>query len=170
MGLTAKQEKFCQEYLIDLNATQAAIRAGYSEKTASRIGGQNLYKLVIQAEIQRSQLARSKRTEITQDRVLKELALIGFSDMAMFVRIDESGMIQANPLDTLPEGASRIIKKVKEKRVIRSTPEGDQILDATYEFELCDKVRCLELMGKHLGMFSENQEQAELQPLPLVDY
>ncbi len=174
--MKGKQQRFVDEYLIDLNATQAAIRAGYSPRTAQVIGTENLSKPIIQAAIQEAQQKRSARTEITQDRVLKELALIGFSDMASFVKIDESGMIQANPLDTLPEGASRVIKKVKEKRTIRTErgtkdkPDGDQILECTYEFELHDKVRCLELMGKHLGMFDENKEPAEVEPLPLVNY
>jgi len=156
--LSDKQRIFVAEYLVDLNATQAARRAKYSAKTAPFIGAENLKKPKIQEAIQKAMANRSNRTEITQDRVLKELALIGFSDMADFVRIDESGFIQANPLDTLPEGKSRIVKKVKEKRVIKSTPEGDQILDATYEFELCDKVKTLELIARHLGMLHDKTE------------
>lgn len=71
--LTDKQEQFCQEYLIDLNATQAAIRAGYSEKTSGQIGEQNLKKLEIQSRLKELQSARSERTEITQDYVLKTI-------------------------------------------------------------------------------------------------
>lgn len=77
--LTAKQERFCREYIIDLNATQAAIRAGYSKKTANRIASENLSKLDIQKKIQELQQERAERTEITQDKVLKELAGIGFA-------------------------------------------------------------------------------------------
>ena len=77
--LTAKQEIFCREYIIDLNATQAAIRAGYSKKTANRIASENLSKLDIQKKIQELQQERAERTEITQDKVLKELAGIGFA-------------------------------------------------------------------------------------------
>lgn len=71
--LTDKQEKFCQEYLIDLNATQAAIRAGYSKKTANEQGAQNLAKLSVQARLKELQSARQERTEITQDYVLKTI-------------------------------------------------------------------------------------------------
>ncbi|MGV6945023.1 terminase small subunit [Sphingobacterium kyonggiense] len=71
--LTDKQERFCQEYLIDLNATQAAIRAGYSEKTARQIGEQNLSKLDIQARLKELQEARQERTQVTQDYVLKTI-------------------------------------------------------------------------------------------------
>lgn len=71
--LTDKQEQFCQEYLIDLNATQAAIRAGYSEKTANEQGAQNLAKLSIQARIKELQDARQQRVQIDQDYVLKTI-------------------------------------------------------------------------------------------------
>jgi len=159
--LTDKQKRFIEEYLIDLNASQAAIRSGYSPKTANRIGTENLSKLVIQDKIQQAQQKRSLRTEITQDRVLKELALIGFSDMGDFITINEEGSIRAKPLDSLQEGKSRIIKKVKEKRTTRITREGEEITDIFYEFELHDKVKCLEMMGKHLGMFIEKQDDQE---------
>ena len=166
--LSPKQQRFIEEYLIDLNATQAAIRAGYRPKRAKEIGYENLTKPHIAAAIQAAMDERSKRTQITQDMVLKELALIGFADMAKFVRIDEGGMIQAIPLDQLEEGASRIIKKVREKRVIKSTAEGDQIMDATYEFELCDKVKSLEDIGRHLKMFTDKTEVDVNQPLNII--
>lgn len=157
-----------KQYLIDLNATQAAIRAGYSSKTAEWIGPELLKKTHVAEAIQKQISERSERTEITQDMVVKELARIGFADMSDFVTIDDGGMIQANPLDTLEEGKSRIIRKVKEKRVIKSTAEGDHVLDATYEFELCDKVKSLELLGKHLGMFTEKREIDLKQPLEVT--
>jgi phage terminase small subunit len=167
-GLTQKQAEFVRQYLIDLNATQAAIRAGYSSKTAEWIGPELLTKTHVTEEIQKQIKQRSARTEITQDMVVKELAKIGFADMSDFVTIDESGMVQANPLDTLEEGKSRIIRKVREKRVIKSTAEGDHVLDATYEFELCDKVKSLELLGKHLGMFTEKRDINLNQPLEVT--
>lgn len=75
--LTPKQELFCKEYLVDLNATQAAIRSGYSEKTAKDIGCQNLAKLYIQERIQELMIERQKRTEITADYVLNNIKTIG---------------------------------------------------------------------------------------------
>ena len=77
--ITAKQRRFCEEYLIDLNGTQAAIRAGYSPKTAKAIASENLTKPYIAAEIAAAFAARSERTEVTQDQVLKELTRIGFA-------------------------------------------------------------------------------------------
>lgn len=69
--LTPKQALFCKEYLVDLNATQAAIRAGYSKRTAQRIGSENLSKPLIAAEIQRLMDKRSEKVEISSDWVLK---------------------------------------------------------------------------------------------------
>ena len=85
MCLTEKQKRFIDEYLIDLNATAAAIRAGYSEKTANEIGSQNLVKLSIQKAIAERLKERQQRTEITQDYVLRNLKKIaeksmGYSD------------------------------------------------------------------------------------------
>ncbi len=79
--MTTKQQLFVGEYLIDLNATRAAIRAGYSEKTAQAIGAENLTKPIIAEAIATALEARAERTEVTQDRVLEELALIGFAEM-----------------------------------------------------------------------------------------
>ena len=91
--MTAKQELFVQEYLLDLNATQAAIRADYSPRTAGKIGFENLQKPEIQELIQDAQQQRSIRMAITQDRVLAELALIGLSDMAAYLHFQQNGQV-----------------------------------------------------------------------------
>ena len=153
--LTVKQQLFVLEYLVDKNATQAAIRAGYSRRTANRIATVLLSNAVIRPAIDAEIEKQKARITFTADQVLEELARIGFTDMSDFVEIDEGGAIRAFPLDALPEGKSRIIKKVKEKRVIKSTAEGDQVLDSTYEFELCDKVKALELLARHLGLLND---------------
>jgi phage terminase small subunit len=173
-GLTPRQQRFRDEYMVDLNGTQAAIRAGYSPKCARETASELLTNPVIKAAIDQAMKELSERTGVTAERVIKELALIGFANMQDFVTIDESGMIQANMLDTLPEGSSRVIKKVKEKRVIRTTkgtvdnPDGDQILDATYEFELCDKVKSLDLLARHLGILHDKNEHTGKDGGPLT--
>lgn len=106
--LTDKQARFCEEYLIDLNATQAAIRAGYSEKTAREQAAQNLSKLNIQEKIAELKVERAKRTEMTQDSVIQELAAVARAE-------------------------------IKGVRAV-------------------DKLKALELLGKHLGMFVERYE------------
>ena len=81
MALTPKQAKFCIEYLIDLNGTQAAIRAGYSENTARQIATENLAKPDIVEELNRLRVKAAKKTGITPERVLEEYARIGFHDI-----------------------------------------------------------------------------------------
>jgi len=159
--LPTKRARFVEEYLIDLDTTNAAKRAGYSAHTAMKQGVRLLHFVSVKAAIAAGKAEISKRIEISQDAVVRELALIGFSNMSDFIIIDEGGGVQAIPLDQLAEGKSRIVRKVKEKRIIRTVqgtkdkPDGEQILEATYEFELYDKVKSLELLAKHLGMLSD---------------
>ena len=143
--LTDKQKKFVEEYLIDLNATQAAIRAGYSEKTAGKIGHQLLEKTRTQEAIQKAKDRRSKRTEITQDMVLKELALIGFSDMRNYVDFNRDG-VTLKELSDISEEHSKTISEVSHG----SNSEGTNV-----KFKLYDKRAALVDIGKHLGMFVE---------------
>lgn len=96
--LTDKQKFFCKEYIKDFNATRAAKASGYSEKTAGRIGGDNVQKVEIQKEIKRLMKKRIERTEISADRVVQELAKIGFSDefnIEGFERLDMKDKIKA---------------------------------------------------------------------------
>ena len=79
--MTDKQKKFCDEYLIDLNATQAAMRAGYSKKTAYSIGDENLRKPELQAYIQKRQKEGQERAEITRGDIIDQLKSIGFVDL-----------------------------------------------------------------------------------------
>ncbi len=106
--LTDRQARFCEEYLIDLNATQAAIRAGYSEKTANEQGARLLANVSVQEKIAELKAERAKRTEMTQDSVIQELAAVARAE-------------------------------VKGVRAV-------------------DKLKALELLGKHLGMFVERYE------------
>ena len=100
--LTDKQKKFIDEYLVDLNATQAAIRAGYKEKAAYRTGAENLRKPQIQEEIQKRMEERQKRTEITQDMVLQELAAIAFARATDYVSVRD-GIVQVKDTDQLSD-------------------------------------------------------------------
>lgn len=155
--LTKKQKRFIEEYLIDLNATQAAIRAGYSENTAEVIGFENLRKPKIAEEIDRRMKERSERTQITQDMVVKELAAIAFSNGTDYSRIvtkqghDLSGNVvdysdvEFKSTDELTESQQKAIACIKQ------TKFGIAV-------ETCDKVKALELLGKHLGMFKDKVE------------
>jgi len=144
--LTPKQKTFCDEYLIDLNATQAAIRAGYSPDSAKEIGCENLTKPNIRAYIDKEIANRSKRTGINQDRVIRELARIAFVNANDVINMDEATLkADASEDDTAT------IASVKVKTI--PTKEGEGV---EREIKLADKLKALELLGKHLGMFKEN--------------
>jgi phage terminase small subunit len=99
-SLSPKQERFVQEYLADLNATRAARRSGYSKKTAHVQGPRLLANVRVRNAIARAQKKREERTEITQNRVLRELAIIGFSDLRNHIEInDDTGAIRAKGFD-----------------------------------------------------------------------
>lgn len=158
--LTEKQKMFVVEYLVDLNATQAAIRAGYSEKTAYRTGADNLKKPQIQAELEKAMKAREKRTEITQDRVLKELAKIGFADIKDFLSYrTEKTIVDIDADGTEIIGYKQIVDAKPSEEVDGAVVNEISIArDGTFKFKLQDKMKALEMMGKHLGMFIEKRE------------
>jgi phage terminase small subunit len=147
MALTDKQEMFCREYLIDLNATQAAIRAGYSDNTARKIGSENLTKPDIAQRIIDLKSERNERVEVNADYVLRRL-----------VEIDEMDV-----LDILKDDGG--LKMVHEwPKVWRTTLSGLDILTTVTNFDETtmenilkkikwpDKVKNLELLGKHVAV------------------
>ncbi len=142
--VTEKQKRFVEEYLIDLNATQAAIRAGYKGKNQDNIGSELLGKTCIREAINRQIAKRSKRTGVTQDRVINELAKIAFLDMTQVV--DGYGQIKA---DATPEDRA-CIESIKYKS--SSSDQGESV---EREVKVASKLKALELLGKHLGMFSD---------------
>ena len=142
--LTDKQKKFIAEYLIDLNATQAAIRAGYSPQTANEIGSQNLAKVSIHSEIAKAMAERSKRTGVNQDRVVQELAKMAFVNMTDIV--DSHGRIKTDAT----ENDLACIESVKYKE-----SESDAGSSVEREIKIASKLKALELLGKHLGMWDD---------------
>lgn len=132
--LTAKQELFVREYLVDLNATQAAIRAGYSEKTAKQQGTENLSKPVLQQAIQAAMDKRAERIEVGQDYVLKTI------------------------VDTVErcKQAKPVLDK-KGEPVLVETAEGEIV--PAYAFDSGAVLKGAELIGKHLKMFTDKIEQ-----------
>ena len=153
--LTAKQNRFCEEYMIDLNATQAAIRAGYSVKTANEQGSRLLANVSVQREIERLKAERSRRTGITSDRVLQELAKIAFVDPATVIDLDTMTVISTDPNDTAA------IASIRQKTF--PTNAGKEGIER--EIKLYDKIRALELLGRHLNLFSN---QVSFGALPIV--
>ena len=142
--MTKKQKRFVEEYLIDLNATQAAIRAGYSPHTAKDIGCENLAKPNISAAISLAMAERSKRTGINQDRVLQELARIGFAKITDVVNPDTAKIRPDASEDDLA-----CIQSIK----IKPNEFGTE-----REVKLYDKKSALVDLGKHLGLFKDKME------------
>ena len=151
-GLSPKQAKFVEEYLLDLNATQAAIRAGYKPDRAQQMGSENLSKPVVAKAIQDQMEARSKRTEISQDRVLQEYAKLAFLDPSRFY--DDNGSLI--PIRELPKDVSACIAGmdiVTEK--IGKDEEGKPELATVRKIKLVDKKGALDSVARHLGMFND---------------
>ena len=141
--LNERQKRFVQEYLVDLNATAAAKRAGYSQRTAKSQGQRLLTNVDIQAAIQKRQEKLQGKLEITQERVLEELAAVAFANGTDFATITKSGMVRIIPTEDVAEDKRKAVAGIKEGQW------GTEI-------KLHDKVRALELLGKHLGVFDSN--------------
>ena len=146
--MTKKQKRFIEEYLIDLNATQAAIRAGYSPDSAADIGSENLRKPDIRARIDKAMAERSKRTGVSADRVVLELAKIAFINA---IDVVDPKTATVRP-DAAPEDTA-VIQSVKVKKSYSETGEMTE-----REIKMADKLKALELLGKHLGMFKDKME------------
>lgn len=142
--LSAKQKRFVDEYLIDLNATQAAVRAGYSAKTAMEQGYQLLQKTSVQQAVSEHMAERSKRTGVNQDRVVTELAKIAFVKMTDVV--DPDGRIR----DDAREDDLSCIESIKYKKSDTETGSSEE-----REVKVSSKIKALELLGKHLGMWND---------------
>lgn len=148
MALTAKQQRFVDEYLIDLNATQAATRAGYSKKMVNEQGSRLLANVSVDAAIHQRMNERSGRVEITQDMVLCELAKIGFSDIRKVVRWGET-QVRMVPY----HGLALIDTTGVDDETAAAIAEVSRGRDGL-KVELHDKKGALVDIGRHLGMFN----------------
>jgi phage terminase small subunit len=154
--LTDKQQRFCEEYLVDLNATQAAIRAGYSEDSAAAIGCENLIKPNIQAEIQRLQARVSKKLEISRERVLKEYARIAFADIRDMY--DQNSRLI--PPKDLSDDAAAALAGMEVFEEFGFDKSGERVhIGDTKKVKLWDKLKALDSLGKHIGLFEEDNKQ-----------
>lgn len=158
-GLTKRQQAFIDEYLIDLNGTQAAIRAGYSPACARQIADENMSKPVISAAIERALAERSRRTGVNQDRVIRELAKIAFLNPMDVLDMDEATVKGDSSRDD-----TACIASVKVKTI--PTEDGNIV---EREVKTYDKTKALELLGKHLGMFTDKLNISGTTKVVIVD-
>lgn len=157
--LTAKQQRFVEEYLVDLNATQAAIRAGYSPKTAYSIGSELLNKPEIRACIDKRMAELSKRTGVNQERIIRELARIAFLDPTQLINMDTAGLLDAAAVDDRAAIASVRVKCIP-------TQDG---MGIEREIKVADKIKALELLGKRYGMWIDRQQIDGAMPVQIID-
>ncbi|CAM2950788.1 terminase small subunit [Hathewaya histolytica] len=169
MKLTSKQKIFCDEYLVDLNATRAyksAYKNIKKDETAAVNGNRLLRNAKVKYYIDKRIKDREKRTEITQDKVLNELAAIAFSNGSKYAKVVEKTAYNEDGQPILdPETGEPMKYKTvdlvltdeltnEEKKAISSIKRGKNGI----EVSTCDKVKALELLGKHLGMFKDKLE------------
>lgn len=156
--MTKKQKIFADEYLIDLNATRA-YRVAYpsvkKDETAAAAAARMLRNVKVAAYIQERMQERQKRTEITQDRVLKELAAIAFAKATDYAEVKDGqvnikdGQVNIKDTANLDEQQIRAIAGIKEGKF-------------GIEVKLNNKEQALELLGRHLGMFKDKLEVSGL--------
>lgn len=154
--LPPKQERFCSEYIVDLNGAQAAIRAGYSQKTAKEQAHRLLNTPAIKRQIDDAKLAQQKRTEISADTILRELLRLATVDVTQ--AFDEKGWLK--DLKDIPEDVRRAISAIETSELF--TGDGDQkhIGGINRKVRFYDKIRPLELLGKHVKLFAERIEHS----------
>ena len=150
-SLTSKQKKFCEEYLIDLNATQAAIRAGYSSNRASEIGYQLLHKTTVQGVIQKLQKLLSEKTDVSAQKVINEFAKIAFTNPKELFGEDGSPL----SISELPDNVAAVVSEIKTRQL--QSKDSPVIIETTYR--LHSKVAALENLSKHLGLFEKDNIQ-----------
>lgn len=162
LTLTEKQIKFCEEYLIDLNATRAAKAAGYSEISAGVIGHETLTKPYIQEYLSKRQLELQEATGVTSKRVIEEYAKIAFFDLRKAYTVDGS-LKSVSEFDDDTAGAISGIDIYEER--ITDVASGENItIGTTKKIKLHDKIRALDSLGRHLGIFEEDNKQREIAP------
>lgn len=148
--LTPKQQRFVAEYLIDLNATQAAIRAGYSPKTAKVQGSRLLTNVAIASAVGAGKARQLQTAELSAARVLEEYRRLAFIDLRSF--FDDDGNLKAMKDLSAEQGAALASLEV----VIKNAKAGDGVTDEVHKFKVWDKTRTLESLAKHFGLLKEN--------------
>ena len=157
MKLTPKQERFVQEYLIDLNAAQAAIRAGYSAKTARVIGHENLKKPDIAAAIEKARAERAERAKLTGDMVVDELRKIGFASMGDYMKSTPEGDPYLD-FSTLTADQKAALAEVTVEDFVDGRGTRARTVKRV-KCKLHDKQAALVSLGRHLGLFDPKKRE-----------
>ena len=159
-GLTPKQAKFVEEYLISGNATDAAKKAGYSHKTADQIGSELLQKTLVAEAVQAGWDKRKAKFEISEEKILQELAAIAFFDLRDVMKPDKSG-VALMPWESISKNASRAIASVTESETEFGCSRG---------IRAHDKISALKALGNHVGMWKDGvRPGTDSNPLDVIN-
>lgn len=161
--LTPKQQRFVDEYVIDLNATQAAIRAGYSARTAKAQGSRLLTNVDLRAAVAEKQGKIAAGLGVTVERVVSELAKIGFANMHDYMRVGPDGDPYLDFGKLTRDQAAALIEVTVEDFTEGRGEDARNV--RRVKFKLADKRASLVDLGKHLGMFVEKHEVGASDPL-----
>ena len=158
MALTAKQARFVEEYLVDLNAAHAAIRAGYSKSTAKEQGYQLLQRRDVADAVAARQADLAKKLEVTQERIVTELAKIAFANMSDYIRISGEGDPYTD-LSKMDRDQAAAVSEITVEDF--KDGRGEDARDVRrVKFKLHDKRQSLVDLGRHLGMFKDKVEHS----------
>lgn len=156
--MTPKQKAFVSEYLIDLNATQAAIRAGYSEKTANEQGSRLLANVSVIKAIKEAIDKRSEKTEVNAEYVLNRLTQIDNMDVTDILNDDWT----LKPLSEWPKVWRTYLSAFDVQEIRVGQSEGDNTIGMLKKIKWPDKVKILELIGKHVDVRAWGDKQEKL--------
>jgi phage terminase small subunit len=157
MALTDKQEAFCQQYIIDFNGTQAAIRAGYSEATANEQASRLLANVSIQERLNELKQALSEKTGVTAQMVVNELAKIAFSDPREMFTVDNN-LVGIRQMGDKEAGA---IASVEVEALFEGSGQDRMEIGTTTKIKLWDKPRALDSLAKYFGIYERDNKQKQ---------
>lgn len=169
MKLTPKQERFVTEYLIDLNATQAAIRAGYSKHTADVQGPRLLRNVGVRAAIEAGQKRISTRLEVTAERVVQEYARLAFTNLRDAAEWGDERGLSLVLSEDLDEDTAAAVKSVTVRHTITNKGKDDEAVERVeHKIEMHDKKGALDSLSRHLGLFVDKTEITGTDGGPIV--
>ena len=159
LGLNNRQKAFAEEYIIDFNGARAARDAGYSEKTAREQASLILTNINIQAYMKHLMEKRAERVELTQDMIVKELMAIAFVDVKDFYCDITGELLQPHELEAKAAKSVNGFKSIKQIKYDTQGNQKGKTIETIDEYKRLDKIKALELLGKHLGVFEKDNLQ-----------
>lgn len=159
LSLNNKQRAFCEEYIIDFNGARAARDAGYSEKTAREQAGKLITLIDVQTYLKYLMQKRAERVNLTQDMIVKELMAIAFVDVKDFYCDITGDLLQPHELEVKAAKSVNGFKSIKQTKYDTKGNQKGKTIETIDEYKRLDKIKALELLGKHLGVFEKDNKQ-----------